>query len=351
MEEFGNILKSMRLFLGPNVQNFEKAFAEYCGVKHCIGVGSGTDALVLALRALGVGPGDEVITVSHTFVATWEAIALIGATAVFVDVDPKAMTMDARALEKAITKKTKVILPVHLYGRAANMDEICRAAKKHGLRVLEDSCQAHGAIYQGKRAGALGDAAAFSFYFSKNLGACGEAGGITTNDDDMAKHIRALRDHGGHTKYHHDYLGTNARLDEMQAAILLRKLPFLDRWNDRRREIAALYRKGLAGAEGVTLPEDPGAEEHVYHLYVIQTDRRDAMLDFLKANGVEAGIHYPIPIHQQAAYQSTGGAAASLPVTEALCKRIVSLPMHPCLTDDEVAYVCATVRKFLESAS
>jgi len=345
MAEFQRIFDGMQLFLGSNVEAFESAFADYCGMKHCVGVGSGTDALFLALRACDIGPGDEVITVSHTFIATWEAIALVGAKAVFVDVHPDSMLMDVTQLEQAITKQTKAILPVHLYGRMVEMEPILRLAQKYHLRVIEDCSQAHGAAYQGEKVGSWGDVGCFSFYFSKNLGACGEAGGVVTHDPALAERIRALRNHGGTTKYKHELLGTNSRLDELQAAILLRKLPWLDRWNRRRREIAVLYRQGLEGT-GVVLPTIPDSTEHVFHLFVIQVDRRDELADYLQQNHVGVGIHYPIPIHKQPAFLQRDGSSYSLPVTESITNRILSLPMHPSLTDEEIRYVCSTIRRF-----
>lgn len=345
MADFQQVFDSMYLFLGPNVQAFESAFAEFCGVKHCRGVGSGTDALTLALRACDIGPGDEVITVAHTFVATWEAIAQVGAKAVFVDVRPDTLLMDCSQVEVAITPRTKAILPVHLYGQVVEMDPLLALAKKHDLRIIEDSAQAHGATYKGRKAGSLGDIGCFSFYFSKNLGACGEAGGVVTDDDALADRVRALRDHGGKTKYKHDWLGTNSRLDELQAVILHRKLPLLDGWNARRRELAALYREELQET-GVVLPSEHGMGDHVYHLYVIEVDDREALREHLAANGAGVGVHYPIPIHKQAAYLDGNDDSPTLPVTEAAVERILSLPMHPCMTDDDVSYVCSLVRSF-----
>lgn len=344
-KDFDKTLDSMQLFLGENVKAFESGFAEFCGTSHCIGVGSGTDALMLALRALDIGPGDEVITTSHTFIATWEAIAMIGAKAVFVDINPNSLLMDTSKIEGAITERTRAILPVHLYGRAVDMQKVLEIANKYGLRVIEDASQAHGAFSCGKRVGSLGDVACFSFYFSKNLGACGEAGGITTNNDSLAERMRALRNHGGMTKYTHEFLGSNSRLDELQAIILKHKLPLLEGWNQRRREIAKLYRDGLSNTT-VTLPEDLRQGEHVYHLYVIQTDNRDELMEHLRGQEIEVGVHYPKPIHQQPVFSKFEETIPDLPETERVCSRILSLPMHPCLTDEEVKRVCRAVCEF-----
>lgn len=348
-QDFDRVLDTMHLFLGPNVEAFEKDYARYCGTRHCLGVGTGTDALLLALLACGIGAGDEVITPSHTFIATWEAIALAGAQAVLTEVEPDTLLMSVQGLEAKITPRTKAIMPVHLYGQMVDMNPILELAKRHNLKVIEDASQAHGATYKGRRVGSLGDLGCFSFYYSKNLGACGEAGGVVTSSDELAERIRAVRNHGGLTKYKHDYLGTNSRLDEMQAVILKHKLPLLDGWNQRRRELAALYAQGLKNS-GVTLPGEHGLGDHVYHLYVIQCDRRDDLLAHLSAHKVGAGIHYPIPIHQQKAYLDRGGQILSLPVTEAAVQRILSLPMHPCLSDDDVAYVCDLIHQFYGTA-
>jgi dTDP-4-amino-4,6-dideoxygalactose transaminase len=341
-------LDSMELLLGPNVRAFESELAASCGVRHAIGVGSGTDALYLALRACGVGPGDEVITVSNSFIATAAAIVQVGATPVFVDVDPDTQLIDPAAVRAAITGNTTAIVPVHLFGQVADMASILQIAREHGLRVIEDACQAHGAIFDGRRAGSLGDAAAFSFYMSKNLGAYGEGGAVTTPSDEIAERIRRLRDHGSDTKYRHVELGVNSRLDELQAAVLRVKLRRLEAWNALRRRHAERYAEALDGLD-VVLPRARSSDEHVFHLYVIQTppELRDTVQATLSARGVATGIHYPIPIHQQPAMEHARSRGTALPVTEALAPRILSLPMYPELQPDQIEYVAACLRDAL----
>jgi dTDP-4-amino-4,6-dideoxygalactose transaminase len=342
-----DILGSMRLFLGPNVQAFEQEFAAYLGVKHAIGVGDGTNALHLALRACQIGPGDEVITVSHTFIATAEAILLVGARPVFIDIDPVTYTMDINQIERAITAKTRAILPVHLYGQCVDMDPILEIAKKHNLVVIEDACQAHGATYQGHKAGSMGTLAAFSFYFSKNLGAYGEGGMVTTNDAELAHKIRMMRDHGSQKRYEHQMIGWNARLDEMQAAVLRIKLPHLDGWNKRRHAIAEFYNQELTKL-GIITPQEKQGNQHVYHLYVVRTQHRDLLKSCLEDAGIGTGIHYPIPIHQQEVFSEYGYHPVSLPVTEKIVNEIISLPIYPELTQDQagriIEQICGILR-------
>jgi dTDP-4-amino-4,6-dideoxygalactose transaminase len=345
---FEEILDGMQLFLGPNVQAFEKEFAAYQEVKHAVGVSDGTAALQLALIACGVGAGDEVITASHTFIATAEAIALIGAKPVFVDVDPHAYTIDVAQIEEAITSHTRAIIPVHLYGQPADMDPIMAIARQHKLWVIEDACQAHGARYKGRRTGGLGHMAAYSFYFSKNLGAYGEAGMVTTNDGALADCVRMLRDHGSPQRYHHDLIGMNARLDEIQAAVLRAKLPHLDGWNAQRRANAAHYSQLLAGVENVIAPQAASWAEHVYHLYVVMVPRRDELLAHLKERGIGAGIHYPIPCHLQPAFQHLGYQMGDLPVTEQIAGEILSLPIYPELTAEQRVYVVDAIGEFYD---
>jgi dTDP-4-amino-4,6-dideoxygalactose transaminase len=340
-----DVFEGMQLFLGPNVRAFEEEFAAYCQAQQAIGVGSGTDALILSLRAADVGPGDEVITVSHTFFADTEAIALVGATPVFVDVEPDTWNLDPSKLEAAITPRTKAIIPVHLCGQPADMTPIMEIARRHKLFVLEDACQAHGAEYQGKRVGAIGDAAVFSFYCSKNLGGFGEGGMVTTNDAGLTARIRRLRDHGSDRRYEHAEIGTNARLDEVQAAILRVKLRHLDGWNAGRQANAAAYGELLAGT-GLALPTVRPDRTHVYHLYVVQGPRRDALKDYLGERGISTGVHYPIPGHLQPAAQPWTKGPGSLPVTEGLAERVLSLPMYPELSREQVAYVADAVRAF-----
>jgi dTDP-4-amino-4,6-dideoxygalactose transaminase len=339
------VLDSMYLFLGKNVQAFEREFAQFCGVNHGIGVSDGTTALHIILRAMDIGAGDEVITVSHTFIATAEAIILAGARPVFVDIDPDTCLMDVGQIEAKITPRTKAILPVHLYGQTADMDPILEIASRHGLKVIEDACQAHGAEYKGRRAGSLGDAAAFSFYFSKNLGAYGEGGFVTTNDDETARRVRMIRDHGSERRYYHDLIGWNARLDELQAVVLRAKLPHLEDWNAARRAHAALYGELLQGTSAVP-PTARSENQHVYHLYVIRLPRRDELQAWLKDQGVGTGIHYPVPVHLQTAMRHLGYQAGDLPHTERVVQEILSLPMYPELTDEQVGYVVTAIQRF-----
>ncbi len=339
------VLDGMQLFLGENVQQLEKDFAQFCGADHGIGVSDGTAALHIILRALDIGPGDEVITVSHTFIATGEAILLAGAKPVFVDIDPSTYLMDVSQVEDKITPHTKAILPVHLYGQTVDMDPLLKIASKHGLRVVEDACQAHGAEYKGRKAGALGDAAAFSFYFSKNLGAYGEGGFISTNDSELATKIRMLRDHGSGTRYHHDLIGFNARLDEIQAVVLRAKLPHLAKWNEQRRDHARLYNELLKDTP-VKTPTELAGNTPVYHLYVINTPKRDDLQAALKEYGIFTGIHYPIPLHLQKAMEFLGYKQGDLPVTERVVTEILSLPMFAELTDEQIITVANSIKSF-----
>lgn len=346
LSRIAEILDGMRLFLGPNVQAFESEFAAFCQVRHAVGISDGTTALQLALLACGVGPGDEVITVSHTFIATAEAIALVGAEPVFVDVDPRLYTMRVEQIGGRITPRTRAIVPVHLYGQPADMDPILAMADEHDLYVIEDACQAHGARYKGRRVGGLGHVAAFSFYFSKNLGAYGEAGLVTTNDGELAERVRMLRDHGSSRRYHHQVVGVNGRLDEIQAAVLRAKLPHLEDWNQSRRRNAAHYSELLSRVEGVVVPRVASYAEHVFHLYVVRVPRRDELRQRLSERGVGTGIHYPVPCHLQEAIRSSGLGPGSLPTTEQVANEILSLPMYPELTAEQREYVVDAIREF-----
>ncbi|HXG41167.1 MAG TPA: DegT/DnrJ/EryC1/StrS family aminotransferase [Dehalococcoidia bacterium] len=337
------VLSSMRFVLGPNLEELEERFARYCGVGHAIGVGSGTEALHLALKALGIGPGDEVVTVPFTFIATVEAIALCGARPVFVDVDPRTYTMDPALLPAAITPRTRAIVPVHLYGLPADMEGVMAVARRYGLAVVEDACQAHGAEFRGRKAGSLGHLAAFSFYCSKNLGAYGDAGMVVTDDPALAHRVRLLRNHGQAERYRHELLGTTSRLDELQAAVLLAKLPHLDEWNGARRARAEDYRRLLAGAPGLALPHEPAYALHVYHLFVVRHPRRDALAQHLAGMGIGTGIHYPLPAHLQPACAHLGYRAGDFPVSEGLAREVLSLPMFPHLTTEEVEYVATAI--------
>jgi dTDP-4-amino-4,6-dideoxygalactose transaminase len=344
-QAWDGVLGSMQLFLGPNVQAFEKEFGEYCGTEYAIGVSDGTSALHLALRACGVGAGDEVITVSHTFIATIEAIYYAGARPVFVDVDQKTYTMDVSQIEECITPKTRAILPVHLYGQCADMDPILEIAARHGLPVIEDACQAHGATYKGRKAGSMGTAAAFSFYYTKNLGAYGEGGAVTTADPEVAQRVRMMRDHGSEKRYEHERLGWNCRLDELQAAALRIKLRHLDAWNDMRRENARQYGEALEGIP-VGTPQAAEYNEHVYHLYVVRAAKRDELREHLGQVGIGSGIHYPIPAHLQKACVESRSGPRGLGVTEGLVGEILSLPMYAELRAEQIQRVAAEIKRF-----
>ncbi len=343
-------LESMELTLGPNLRAFEAEFAIHCGVEHTVGVSSGTDALYLALRACGVGPGDEVITVANTFVATVEAIVLLGATPVFVDIDPDTYTLDPARLRGAIGPRSRAIVPVHLYGQMADMEAVMAIARRYGLTVVEDACQAHGAEFQGRRAGSIGDAAAFSFYVSKNLGAYGESGAVTTSSLPIAECVRRLRDHGSTRKYEHDEMGVNARMDELQAAVLRVKLRHLDEWNARRRALAARYDELLASAD-IDLPITRPAAQHVFHLYVVRLAERERVRQLLADRGIATGVHYPTPIHKQPAALGLGRVAGDLRVTEAFADQILSLPMYAELSDEQLQHIADSLTAALRAAS
>src|SRR5438876_3328088 len=344
MVEIESVLESMQLFLGPQSQAFENEFAQYCGTEYGVGLSNGTDALALALRACDIGQGDEVITVANTFIATVEAIALSGARPVFVDIDPDTYTMDWRQLDEVLTPQTRAIIPVHLYGHPTDMQPILDFARLHGLRVIEDASQAHGAAYQGQRVGGIGDIGCFSFYFSKNLGAYGEAGICVTNDEKLAETLRILRDHGSRIRYQHEVMGVNARLDELQAAVLRVKLGFLDQWNEARQAHAQIYTEQLQGLVE-TVPAVRSWGTHVFYVYVVQVTEREHFRKKLEQEGIATGIHYPIPIHLQPACKKYGFKRGMLPVTEAVTERIVSLPMYPELTDEQIHFVTNTIKK------
>ena len=341
---FERVLENSSFILGSEVDRFEEAFARYLGANDCIAVSNGTVALELALLALGVRPGDEVITVPNTFIATAEAISAVGAHPVFVDVDPVSYTMDPNLVEAAITPRTRVLLPVHLYGQAADMDPLLESAARHGLKVLEDACQAHGAEYKGKKAGTLGAAGCFSFYPGKNLGALGEGGAVVTSDPALAARMRMLRDHGSVKKYEHALPGYNFRLEGLQGGFLAVKLPHLDGWNDRRRRAARHYDNLLSG-DGIVTPLEMPYAHHVYHLYVIQAEDREQLRRNLHAAGVETGLHYPGPLHLQEAYRSLGYKKGDFPVCEYLAERILSLPMFPDITREQVEYVISVIKE------
>lgn len=346
-EVFHRVLANCSFVLGPEVERFEKSFAAYCEVPHCVAVTNGTAALQLVLQGLGVGPGDEVITVAHTFIATAEAINAAGARPVFIDIDPISYTMDPALLDKAITPRTKAIIPVHLYGQPADMDAINAVAAKHNLPVIEDSCQAHGAKYKARRAGSLGTAACFSFYPSKNLGACGEGGAITTNNAELAKKLRMLRDHGSVKKYEHDFPAYNLRLEGIQGGVLAVKLPHLDGWNANRRALAMRYNELFAGSK-IATPQQMSYAEHVYHLYVVVVEDREALRKALSEQGIENGLHYPVPLHLQKAYADLGYKKGDFPVSEHVAANHVSLPMYAELPVEHVEHVAKTVLEIVE---
>jgi dTDP-4-amino-4,6-dideoxygalactose transaminase len=343
------VLDSMQLFLGPNQRAFEEEFARYCDCTDAIGVSNGTDAIELALRALGVGAGDVVITQPNSFIATAEAISAVGAIPVFSDVDPVTATLDPRLLEAAITPRTKAVIPVHLYGYPADMPAILAVARAHQLYVIEDACQAHGARLNGQRIGSFGDAACFSFYFSKNLGAYGEGGAVTTRDAALAERVRLYRDHGSRVRYRHEVVGRNARMDEIQAAILRVKLRHLDDWNAQRRRNARLLSAALAemAGTGVELPQRGGeGVEEVFHLYVVRHPERDRLKEHLAARGIGTGIHYPLPIHLQPAYAALGHQPGAFPVTERLAGQVLSLPLYAELTEAQIARIAEAVAAY-----
>lgn len=342
------VMRNASFIQGSEVKAFEEAFAHYLGVSQCVAVNSGTAALHLALLALGIGAGDEVITVAHTFIATSEAISAVSARPVFVDVDPVSYTMDPARVEAAITRRTRAILPVHLYGNLAEMDSLLAIAKRHNLLLVEDACQAHGAQYKGRMAGSMGIAGCFSFYPGKNLGACGEGGALVTSDEALAKKVRMLREHGSVKKYEHALPGYNFRMEGMQGAVLAVKLPHLDGWNDRRRALAERYNQRLA-EQGIVLPKEQAGARHVYHLYVIQAEDREALRDHLAQRGIETGLHYPVPLHQQEAYASLGYRTGDFPVTEKVAQHILSLPMYPDMRLEAVDYVSDAIREWVKN--
>ncbi len=365
MEVFRQALQSAAFVGGAQVEAFEREFAAYCGTKYCVGVANGTDAVRFALMASGVGDGDAVVTVAHTFIATVEAISQAGAETEFVDIDARSYCMSPDALDKYLRscakdpatgrplgkrtgKPIKAVVPVHLYGQVADMDAVLAIAARYDLVVVEDACQAHGAEYQSadgtwRRAGAFGRAGAFSFYPGKNLGACGEAGAVTTDDEQVAKTIKMLREHGQAQKYYHDLEGYNGRLDAIQASFLRVKLRHLDSWTAQRREAAARYADMLSTTPGVVVPFESARSKSVYHLYVIRAEDRDALAEQLKSAGVFTGLHYPLPVHLQKCYRAWGYAEGSLPVTERAASEILSLPMFPGLTAEQQARVALAV--------
>lgn len=338
------VVQDSSFILGRAVESFETAFADYCESEFSVGCNSGTSAIHMALQALGVGPGDEVITVSNTFVGTVWGILYCGATPVFADVEPDTMTMDVKQIEALVSHKTKVILPVHLYGHPVDMDPVMEIAARHGLYVVEDAAQAHGARYKGRRAGSLGHMACFSFYPGKNLGAWGEGGAVVTSDPVLYRHLRRLRDHGQTQRYNHEELGFNYRMDGIQGAVLSVKLRYLDQWNTARRSLAGHYHHLLSGVDGIVLPIVRPWAESVYHLYVIRISCRDAMHKELEEHGVSCGLHYPVPVHMQPAVEKSAARHSGLPVTVQVAGQVLSLPMYAELEKGAVEYVSETLK-------
>lgn len=336
------VVETQRFILGPEVEQFEAAFAAFVGSTSAVGVASGTAALHLSLAACGVGPGDEVITTAHTFMATGEAISHLGATPVFVDIDSQTFNIDPDRVKAAVNARTRAIVPVHLYGQPADMDPLVDIAERHGLWLIEDAAQAHGATYKGRTIGTIGHLAAFSFFPGKNLGAYGDAGAVTGRDDELLRRVHKLRDHGRASKYVHDEIGYGERIDALQAAILGAKLRHLDAWTEDRRRIASRYAAGLADAD-IILPYEAPGSRHVYHLYVIRSQQRDDLLGGLNAAGIGAGIHYPVPLHRQPAYAQL--ATPALPEAERAAAEVLSLPVYPEMPDDAIDYVIAQVQR------
>ena len=368
VEVFRECLRNASFVGGPQVQSFEQEFAQFCEAKYCVAVSSGTDALRFALIAAGIGPNDEVITVPNTFIATTEAISQTGATPAFVDIDEQTYNMDPNKLEDFLRTRNsqlgtrnrpRAVLPVHLYGQPADMDSILEIANRYGLIVIEDACQAHGALYYSKKedkwkkAGSMGIAAAFSFYPGKNLGACGEGGAVTTNNEAISQKVRMLRDHGQAKKYYHEFEGYNGRLDAIQAGILRIKLKHLSEWNEKRRRNASFYTRLLTrNPEPVTCdiitPHEPQWAKAVYHLYIIRTKKRDELQKYLSENGINTGLHYPIALHLQKAYANDGFKQGDFPITEKVASEILSLPMYPELTTEQIEYVTSKINQFLQ---
>ena len=349
-EAIWKVIDNTAFIGGQTVSDFENAFAKYCGAKHAIGVGNGTDAIAIVLEAMGIGVGDEVITTPYTFAATVESIMAVGATVKFVDIQSQDFLMNPDQLEDAITKHTKAIIPVHLYGQLCNMSAINDIAKKHGLKVIEDAAQAHGARNADGIAGSLADAATFSFYPGKNMGAFGDAGGVVTNDDKVAARVFLIRNHGQPKKYTYEIPGRNSRLDCIHAAVLTVKLKYIDEWNSRRVALASAYQAGLNKLEAnIKLPNLPGDQSHVFHLYTIRTKNRDELFEHMKDKGIGCAVHYPKPLHLQPAYANLGYKAGDLPVAEAAAGEVISLPLCSDLSDDELATVVGEVEAFYQA--
>jgi dTDP-4-amino-4,6-dideoxygalactose transaminase len=346
MEVVERIARNSAFTLGPELERFEAAFAEFCGTEYAAGVSSGTAALEIALRALGIGPGDEVIVPTYSFIATAEAVSTVGATPVIVDIDPETALITPETVERALTERTRCVIPVHLFGRPVDMDPILALCRERGIAVIEDACQAHGALYKGNPVGSLGDAGCFSFYPTKNLGGWGDGGALVTSDPALDAKVRLLRSHGEGTRHHHELATGTHRLDTLQAAILEVKLKYLPAWNQRRRDAADALRAGLAGSSVVSPTPAAAESDHVYHLFVVRSAERDALRDHLDARGVASAIHYPTPIHLQPAYADLGLGRGDLPVAERLASENCSLPIFPAIEDAQIAEIVAAVQSF-----
>jgi len=342
------LMKRSDFILGQDVRCFEESFASYIGCRYAIGVNSGTDALFLGLLSLGVGRGDEVIVPAYTYIASAFAVTYTGARPVFADIDETTFNIDPQAIERVITKRTKAIMPVHLYGQAADMGPIRDIARKHGLRIIEDTAQAHGAQYRGRKAGAIGDIGAFSFYPTKNLGAFGDAGLIATSNGQLYKKLKKLRDYGRISKYVHGSVGYNSRLDSVQAVFLNAKLWHLDAWNQKRISVAGMYNKYLGDIPGIQLPREAGYGKHVYHIYAIRVKDRDRVLEGLIAAGVSAAVHYPVPLHLQPVYRCLGYRRGDFPVAEGICRDVLCLPIYPHITEKQIVYVAQTLKRLVK---
>jgi dTDP-3-amino-3,4,6-trideoxy-alpha-D-glucose transaminase len=350
LETVERVAQTAQFTFGPELEAFEVEYAAYCGTAHAVGVSSGTEAIALVLRALDIGPGDEVIVPANSFIATAEAVSLVGARPRFVDVDPQTALLTPETVASALGPRTRCVIPVHLYGRTVELASILALARAHGLKVIEDACQAHGARLHDRRAGAAADAGCFSFYPTKNLGGWGDGGAVVTDDSGLADRVRGLRSHGERTRYHHEAIGTTGRLDALQAAILRVKLRHLDAWNDGRRRVGGALTRALADTS-VTAPSPVGpGEDHVFHQFVVESPARDRLRAHLASRRIGTAIHYPTAIHRTAAYASNGLPAASLPVSERLAQRICSLPMHPAMTEEEVERIGAAVREITPGA-
>ena len=343
-----SVLENQHFILGPEVKALEKEIAEYCGTKYAVGVASGTDALILGLKACGIGPGDEVIVPSFSFIATADCVSLLGGTPVFADIQPDTFNIDPAKIEALITPQTKAIIPVHLYGQAADMDPILALARKHNLKVLEDTAQAIGATYKGRRVAGLGDLGCISFFPSKNLGGYGDGGMVVTNSEEIYRHLVSLRAHGSTKKYFSEEQGWNSRLDELQAGILRVKLRYLDQWSSNRRKVADSYDRLLSGMREVVTPARNGFGDHVFHQYTVRVPHRDAVQKQLAAMGVTTMVYYPTPMHLQTIYEALGYREGSLPVTEAACQQVLSLPMFPELQPEQIEYVVQSLHQALE---